>query len=70
MISIGTDPGARAEDGPYAESKSHPRAGIVHARFGNMCDEKLISLEEAVRRFTSRPATRVGWPIAASCALA
>ena len=62
MISIGTDSGARAEDGPYAESKSHPRAwGSFTRVLGKYVrDEKLITLEEAIRRFTSRPATRVG----------
>ena len=62
MISIGTDSGARAEDGPYAESKSHPRAwGSFTRVLGKYVrDEKLITIEEAVRRFTSRPATRVG----------
>jgi dihydroorotase/N-acyl-D-amino-acid deacylase len=62
MISIGTDSGARAEDGPWSESKSHPRAwGSFPRILGKYVrDEKLISLEEAVRRFTSRPAMRVG----------
>ena len=62
MISIGTDSGARAEDGPFSESKSHPRAwGSFTRVLGKYVrDEKLIPLEEAVRRFTSRPATRVG----------
>jgi len=62
MISIGTDSGARAEDGPYSESKSHPRAwGSFPRVLGKYVrDEKLITLEEAVRRFTSRPALRVG----------
>lgn len=62
MISIGTDSGARAEDGPFSESKSHPRAwGSFTRVLGKYVrDEKLIPLEEAIRRFTSRPATRVG----------
>jgi N-acyl-D-aspartate/D-glutamate deacylase len=62
MISIGTDSGARAEDGPLSESKSHPRAwGSFPRVLGKYVrDEKLMSLEEAVRRFTSRPAVRVG----------
>jgi dihydroorotase/N-acyl-D-amino-acid deacylase len=62
MISIGTDSGARAEDGPWSESKSHPRAwGSFPRILGKYVrDEKLISIEEAVRRFTSRPAMRVG----------
>jgi N-acyl-D-amino-acid deacylase len=62
MISIGTDSGARAEDGPFSESKSHPRAwGSFPRVLGKYVrDEKLITLEEAIRRFTSRPAARVG----------
>lgn len=62
IISIGTDSGARAEDGPFSESKSHPRAwGSFPRVLGKYVrDEKLITLEDAVRRFTSRPAARVG----------
>ena len=62
MMSIGTDSGARAEDGPFSESKSHPRAwGSFPRVLGRYVrDEKLMTLEEAVRRFTSRPAARVG----------
>ncbi|MDP3720744.1 MAG: D-aminoacylase [Acidobacteriota bacterium] len=62
MISIGTDSGARAEDGPFSESKSHPRAwGSFPRVLGKYVrDEQLITLEDAVRRFTSRPATRLG----------
>ena len=62
MISIGTDSGARAEDGPLSESKSHPRAwGSFPRVLGKYVrDEQLMSVEEAVRRFTSRPAARVG----------
>ena len=62
MIAIGTDSGARAEDGPLSLSKSHPRAwGSFTKILGTYVrDEKLIALEDAVRRFTSRPATRMG----------
>ena len=62
MMSIGTDSGARAEDGPLSESKSHPRAwGSFPRILGKYVrDEKLMPLEEAIRRFTSRPAARVG----------
>jgi dihydroorotase/N-acyl-D-amino-acid deacylase len=62
MISIGTDSGARAEDGPFSESKSHPRAwGSFTRILGKYVrDEKLMPLEDAIRRFTSRPAIRVG----------
>jgi len=62
MVAIGTDSGARAEDGPFSESKSHPRAwGSFTRVLGKYVrDERLIPMEEAIRRFTSRPATRVG----------
>jgi N-acyl-D-aspartate/D-glutamate deacylase len=62
MISIGTDSGARAEDGPFSESKSHPRAwGSFTRILGKYVrDEKQMPLEDAIRRFTSRPAIRVG----------
>ena len=62
MIAIGTDSGARAEDGPLSISKSHPRAwGSFTKILGTYVrDEKLIPLEDAIRRFTSRPAARMG----------
>jgi dihydroorotase/N-acyl-D-amino-acid deacylase len=62
MIAIGTDSGARAEDGPLSVSKSHPRAWGSFARILGtyVRDEQLIPLEDAIRRFTSRPATRMG----------
>jgi len=62
MVSIGTDSGARAEDGPLSISKSHPRAwGSFTKILGTYVrDEQLIPLEDAIRRFTSRPATRMG----------
>jgi N-acyl-D-aspartate/D-glutamate deacylase len=62
LISIGTDSPAKAEDGPLSESKSHPRGWGSFARILGkyVRDEKLISLESAIRRFTSRPAARVG----------
>jgi dihydroorotase/N-acyl-D-amino-acid deacylase len=62
MVSIGTDSGARAEDGPFSESKSHPRAwGSFPRVLGRYVrDEQLMPLEDAIRRFTSRPAGRLG----------
>jgi dihydroorotase/N-acyl-D-amino-acid deacylase len=62
MMAIGTDSGARAEDGPLSESKSHPRAwGSFPRVLGKYVrEEKLMSMEEAIRRFTSRPAARLG----------
>jgi dihydroorotase/N-acyl-D-amino-acid deacylase len=62
LISIDTDSGAKAEDGPLSESKSHPRAwGTFPRILGKYVrDEKLLTLEEAIRKMTSRPASRVG----------
>jgi N-acyl-D-amino-acid deacylase len=62
LVSIDTDSGAKAEDGPLSESRSHPRAWGTFARILGkyVRDEKLISIEEAVRKMTSRPSLRVG----------
>jgi N-acyl-D-aspartate/D-glutamate deacylase len=62
LIAVGTDSGARAEDGPLSVSKSHPRAwGSFTKILGTYVrDEKLITLEDAVRRFTSRAASGMG----------
>jgi dihydroorotase/N-acyl-D-amino-acid deacylase len=62
LISFDTDSGARAEDGPLAESKSHPRAwGTFPRILGRYVrDEKLLTLEEAIRKMTSQAAIRVG----------
>ena len=62
LVSIDTDSGAKAEDGPLAESKSHPRAWGTFARILGryVREEKLLTLEEAIRKMTSRPAARVG----------
>jgi N-acyl-D-amino-acid deacylase len=62
FIAIGTDSGARAEDGPLAESKLHPRGwGSFPRILGHYVrDERLMSLEEAIRKMTSRAAARVG----------
>jgi N-acyl-D-aspartate/D-glutamate deacylase len=61
LVSICTDSGAKAEDGPLSESKSHPRAFGTFARILGkyVRDEKVLRLEEAVRKMTSQPATRV-----------
>jgi dihydroorotase/N-acyl-D-amino-acid deacylase len=62
MVSIDTDSEARAEDGPLSLSKSHPRAwGTFPRILGKYVrEEKLLTLEEAIRKMTSRPAARVG----------
>ena len=62
LVSMGTDSGARAEDGIYSQEKSHPRAWGSAARILGryVRDEKLLPLEEAVRKMTSLPASRMG----------
>jgi len=62
LVAIGTDSGARAEDGPLSENKSHPRGWGSFARILGkyVRDEHLLTLEEAIRKMTSRPAVRVG----------
>ena len=63
LISFDTDSGAQAEDGRLSESKSHPRAwGTFPRILGRYVrDEKLLTLEEAVRKMTSQAALRVGF---------
>jgi len=61
LVGIGTDSGAQAEDGRLSESKSHPRAwGSFPRILGTFVrEEKLLTLEEAVRKMTSKAASRV-----------
>ena len=61
LVSVDTDSGATAEDGPLAASKSHPRGFGTFARILGkyVRDEKVLRLEEAVRKMTSQPAARV-----------
>ncbi|HUS20154.1 MAG TPA: amidohydrolase family protein [Terriglobales bacterium] len=60
-VSIGTDYGAVSPTGPLGESKSHPRAYGSFARILGkyVREEKLLKLEDAIRKFTSLPAGRV-----------
>jgi dihydroorotase/N-acyl-D-amino-acid deacylase len=62
LVSFDTDSGARAEDGKLSESKSHPRAWGTFTRILGryVRDERLLTLEEAVRKMTSQAAIRVG----------
>jgi N-acyl-D-amino-acid deacylase len=62
LVSMGTDSGARAEDGIYSKEKSHPRAWGSAARILGryVRDEKVLPLEEAIRKMTSLPASRMG----------
>ena len=55
FVSIGTDSAAIRHDGPLAQGQPHPRAyGTFPRVLGHYVrDEKLLTLEEAVRRMTS-----------------
>lgn len=61
LVSFCTDSGASAEDGIFSKQKSHPRAWGSAARIlGHYVrEEKLLSLEEAIRKMTSLPASRM-----------
>lgn len=61
FVSFCTDSGAGAEDGIYSKQKSHPRAwGSASRILGHYVrDEKVLTLEEAIRKMTSLPATRM-----------
>lgn len=57
-VSFDSDAGSMAPEGPFLKSNPHPRAYGNFARLLGkyVRDEKIISLEEAVRRLTSLPA--------------
>jgi len=62
FVSICTDSGARAADGPLAGSKSHPRGWGTYPRILGkyVRDEKLMPLEFAIHKMTGLPASNVG----------
>ncbi|HWS86078.1 MAG TPA: D-aminoacylase [Pyrinomonadaceae bacterium] len=62
FVSICTDSGARAADGPLSGSKSHPRGWGSYPRILSryVRDERLLTLEQAVHKMTGQPAARVG----------
>jgi N-acyl-D-amino-acid deacylase len=62
LVAMCTDSGARAEDGIYSEERSHPRAWASVPRILGryVREEKLLPLEEAIRKMTSLPAGRMG----------
>ena len=59
-VSVGTDYGEMAEDGPLSESKSHPRAWGSFARILGtyVRDQHVLRMEDAIRKFSSLPAQR------------
>jgi dihydroorotase/N-acyl-D-amino-acid deacylase len=60
-VSLGTDNPGFSPDGPFADTKLHPRgfgaAARVIGRYAR--DQKLFTVEEGVRRMTSSPARRM-----------
>ncbi len=62
FVSVGTDAGAANFQGPLSESKTHPRAyGSFTRILGRYVrDQHLLTLEQAIRKFTSLPAQRMG----------
>ena len=61
-VSFGSDAASQAPEGVFLKSKPHPRAYGNFARvLGKYVrEEKLVPLEEAVRKLTSLPATNLG----------
>lgn len=62
FVSVGTDAGAVNIQGPLSESGAHPRAyGTFPRILGRYVrEQRLLTLEEAIRKFTSLPAQRMG----------
>jgi dihydroorotase/N-acyl-D-amino-acid deacylase len=62
FVSICTDSGARAADGPLAGSKSHPRGWGSYPRILGryVRDEHLLTLEQAINKMTGLSAQKVG----------
>src|SRR5207245_7754199 len=61
-ISFGSDEASQAPEGVFLKSMPHPRAYGNFARvLGKYVrEEKLVSLQEAIRKMTSLPATNLG----------
>jgi N-acyl-D-amino-acid deacylase len=61
-VSFGSDAGALAAEGAFMETNPHPRAyGNFSRLLGKYVhEEELITLQEAIRRLTSLPASNIG----------
>jgi N-acyl-D-amino-acid deacylase len=61
-VSFGSDAGSRTPEGVFLKSMAHPRAYGNFARLLGryVREERLVTLEEAVRRLTSLPAENLG----------
>ena len=60
-VSFGSDAGSMSPELPFTKSSTHPRAyGNVARLLGRYVrDEKVIPLEEAIRKLTGLPATNL-----------
>jgi N-acyl-D-amino-acid deacylase len=61
-VSFGSDAGSMAPEEPFIKSSTHPRAYGNFARLLGkyVREEKVISLQEAIRRLSGLPATNLG----------
>jgi N-acyl-D-amino-acid deacylase len=61
-VSFGSDEASQAPEGNFIKSNCHPRAYGTFARvLGKYVrDEKVLTMEEAIRKLTSLPATNLG----------
>jgi N-acyl-D-amino-acid deacylase len=61
-VSFGSDAASMAPEDPFTRSSAHPRAYGTFARLLGkyVREEKLVSLEEAVRRLSGLPAANLG----------
>lgn len=61
-VSLGSDAASLAPEGPFLLSNPHPRAYGTFARWLGkyVRDERLVPLEEGIRRMTSLPAGNLG----------
>jgi N-acyl-D-amino-acid deacylase len=61
-VSLGSDAASMAPEGPFLASNPHPRAYGNFARWLGkyVRDERLVPLEEGIRRMTSLPAGNLG----------
>ncbi|MFN2517243.1 MAG: amidohydrolase family protein, partial [Pyrinomonadaceae bacterium] len=63
FVSFCTDSGARANDGPLARAKSHPRGWGSYPRILGwyVREDRILTLEQAIHKMTGMPARRVGF---------
>ena len=61
-VSFASDAGSLSAEGPFLKSNPHPRAYGNFARWLGryVRDEKIVPLEDAIRRLSSQPAENIG----------